>query len=148
MYSWAKVISCPLHACISWRPIMVMQDLSKHFIVDFIYFVKSNMTLFGKTNGRFREGCVIDFSWPKICLLPALKNKMVISCNEKLWLNKKIGEWLYTLVKISLWCWIIVLDRMYNPMWNKTLLNIKDTKWKISKSNWFYVHQLIFLAFM
>ena len=78
----SKVLSCPLHACISRRPIMVMQDLSKHFIVDFIYFVKSNMTLFGKTNGRFVEGCVIDFSWPKICLLPALKNKVVIRYNE------------------------------------------------------------------
>ena len=50
------------HACISRRPIMVMQDLSKHFIVYFIYIEKSNMTLFGKTNGMFEEGCVIDFS--------------------------------------------------------------------------------------
>ena len=33
------------------------------------------MTLFGKTNGMFEEGCVIDFSWPKICLLDPLKKK-------------------------------------------------------------------------
>ncbi len=43
-----------------------MQDLSKHFIVYFICLEKSNMTLFGKTNGIFDEGCVIDFSWPNI----------------------------------------------------------------------------------
>ena len=85
----SKVLSCPLHACISRRPIMVMQDLSKHFIVDFIYFVKSNMTLFGKTNGWLVEGCVIDFSWPKICLLPPLKNKTVIRYNEKVCVLKK-----------------------------------------------------------
>ena len=71
----SKVLSCPLHACISRRPIMVMQDLNKHFIVYFIYFVKSNMTLFGKTNGIFDEGCVIDFSWPKVCLLPFYRTK-------------------------------------------------------------------------
>ena len=101
-----------LHACISRRPILVMQDLSKHFIVYFIYLEKSNMTLFGKQIlcFNFNKRCVIDFSWPKLCLLDTLKNTnsdYYWTCGEEIVCNVTFASWNMS-SKIDAWISYII----------------------------------------